>query len=230
MGQNINMKDRNSDRLINTILDNDACGFAHQSAQTFDKDAAQGLGPKSFYTSRGGKKYDRKKNKIRSRTKSHSKSRSKSKSKSKSRSKNKNRRNKILKNQKTNLDRGFELKNDYNYKNDVRNVQRYAKNSFIERNKRWIEKQQNKQIKAKETAENMKMKECTFQPNVTARISVKKRQSDQLRSKISRSMSPNNVFQLDNYDMSVIKKSRMRIERDDDKPSSYFIDQVSPEV
>jgi len=73
------------------------------------------------------------------------------------------------------------------------------------------------------------MKECTFRPKVDSKVLMKKNRSEHLRNKISKSLSPNRVFQLDKFDISTIKQSRLRIERNDDKISN-FVDQMSPKV
>ena len=99
--------------------------------------------------------------------------------------------------------------------------------NFISRNQKWIEEKEKRHLKAKANADKQKMNECTFKPKLNVKEFLMRKKSDQLRSKISKSLSPNRIFLTDQFDMSTLNKWRLRIERQDDGLSNWA-DQISP--
>ena len=71
------------------------------------------------------------------------------------------------------------------------------------------------------------MFECTFKPKTHGKDFILKQKSERLRSKISRSFSPQKIKISEKFDLSVMKHARMRIERDDET-DNQLIGQVSP--
>ena len=62
---------------------------------------------------------------------------------------------------------------------------------------------------------------------LTPKISLRKNKTEKLRSKISKSLSPNKIKLSDQFDLSVMKQARMRIERSDEGANDIQ-DQMSP--
>jgi len=108
----------------------------------------------------------------------------------------------------------------------------FAVNDFMHRNQEWMKERKNKYKKAKEIAEMQEMDQCTFKPKTLSKEFLMKQQSLHLRNKISKSLSPHKIAISDLYDLSVMKKARMRIERQDntDRGCSSIDDQVSPKM
>lgn len=111
--------------------------------------------------------------------------------------------------------------------NQTNAKQSCSPDNFIARNQKWIEEKQKRHQKAKANAERQTMNEWTFRPKLNAKEFLMKKKSDQLRSKISKSLSPNRMYLTDPFDMSTLNKWRLRIERQDDG-SSFWADQISP--
>lgn len=98
---------------------------------------------------------------------------------------------------------------------------------FMKRNQKWMEDKDKKFKKMKQKVEKQEMKECTFKPNTQGKDFLKKKTTQKLKSKISRSLSPHKIQISDHFDLSVMKQARLRIERPEDAKNNLN-DQVSP--
>lgn len=81
----------------------------------------------------------------------------------------------------------------------------------------------------KETADKQKMDQWTFKPKTYGKDFLLRQKHDKLKSKVSRSLSPQKVKISEQFDLSVIKQARLRIERQDDQITD-LVDQVSPKM
>ena len=70
------------------------------------------------------------------------------------------------------------------------------------------------------------MSQCTFKPKLNAKEFLMRKKSEKLKSKISKSLSPHRMWLNDQFDMSVLNKWRLRVERQDE---DNCIDQISPQ-
>ncbi|CAI2372110.1 unnamed protein product [Moneuplotes crassus] len=97
---------------------------------------------------------------------------------------------------------------------------------FMTRNKRWVEQKKKKQRETKEIQDKKKLQECTFKPKTLAKEYMNRKKTEKLRSRVSRSLSPQKIKISDQFDLSVLKKARMRVEHADQE--DRLIGQASP--
>lgn len=97
----------------------------------------------------------------------------------------------------------------------------------MSRNQKWMENKDKKFKKMKETADKQKMDQCTFKPKTQGKDFLLRQKHDKLKSKVSKSLSPQKIKLSEQFDLSVIKQARLRIERQDDQITN-LADQVSP--
>jgi hypothetical protein len=91
--------------------------------------------------------------------------------------------------------------------------------NFMERNKEWVREKQEKEKKAKEGREKLEMEECTFKPKTLGKEFLKKQKERHFRLSMS-----------NRFDMSVMEKGRMRIERNESDETRNSMERVSPKM
>jgi hypothetical protein len=98
---------------------------------------------------------------------------------------------------------------------------------FISRNQKWMERKSKKFEKMKKKADKKQMDQCTFKPKTHGKDFLLRQKHDKLKSKVSRSLSPQKIKISEKYDLSVMEEARLRIERQDDGLNN-LADHASP--
>ena len=89
----------------------------------------------------------------------------------------------------------------------------------MERNEEWVREKVEKERKAKEGRDRQEMQECTFKPKTLGKEFLKKQKERHFRLSIS-----------NRFDLSVMEKGRMRIERKESDDTRNSMERVSPKV